>query len=104
MGFGIRMTLAEFSGLASIDRIASLSPLLRAMWHDARGDWTAAHETAQELKDAVGSWIHAYLHRKEGDFGNAAYWYDRAGKPEYRAPFEDEWNEIATALIKRGLG
>jgi len=62
-------------------------------------DWAAAHETAQEIKDAIGSWIHAYLHRKEGDLGNAGYWYHRAGKPECRTSLDAEWEAIAAALV-----
>ena len=78
---------------------AGISVEAVALWHDARGDWTAAHETAQEIKDAAGSWIHAYLHRKEGDLGNAGYWYQRAGKPEARGSLDAEWDEIASALL-----
>jgi len=53
------------------------------MW-DAKGDWTRAHESAQRDEGVGGSWVHAYLHRKEGDQDNAEYWYDRAGKPVCR--------------------
>ena len=96
------MTLEEFKHCTSNDRPpAALSQPLLALWHDARGDWAAAHETAQEIKDANGSWIHAYLHRKEGDLGNAGYWYQRAGKPERRGSLEEEWAEIAAALLRR---
>jgi len=45
--------------------------LLRALWYDARGDWHRAHTIAQDVDDAGGAWVHAYLHRKEGDLGNA---------------------------------
>jgi hypothetical protein len=94
------VTLDEFKRTTSDDRPpVNLSRPLLALWHDARGDWTAAHETAQDIKDATGSWIHAYLHRKEGDLGNARYWYHQAGKPECRAPLDGEWEEIAAALL-----
>ena len=94
------MTLDEFKRTTSGEQPpAGLSRPLLALWHDAHGDWTAAHETAQEIKDATGSWIHAYLHRKEGDLGNAGYWYDRAGKAACRAPLDVEWDEIASALL-----
>ena len=94
------MTLEEFKRSTSDDRPpATLSQPLLALLHDARGDWTAAHETAQEIKDTNGSWIHAYLHRKEGDLGNAGYWYHRAGKPERRGSLEEEWVEIASSLL-----
>ena len=78
---------------------ADLPPLLRALWHDARGDWDTAHRIAQDESDANGAWVHAYLHRKEGDAGNAAYWYRRAGRPAARVSLDDEWNQIATALL-----
>jgi hypothetical protein len=97
------VTLEEFKRTTSDPRPpADLSPPLLALWHDARGDWTAAHETAQEIEDAAGSWIHAYLHRKEGDLGNAGYWYHRAGRPEQRGSLEDEWDEIASELLGSG--
>ena len=101
MGFGMRMTLAEFSGLASIDRIASLSPLLRAMWHDARGEWDKAHQLAQDVDDRDGAWVHAYLHRKEGDLANATYWYGRAAQPVAADSLAAEWKRIVEALLNR---
>jgi hypothetical protein len=54
---------------------------------------------AQDIPDEQGSWIHAYLHRKEGDASNAAYWYRRAGQPVATGPHDDEWRRIATALL-----
>jgi len=58
---------------------------LKSLWFDAKGDWEASHDIAQDLHSQMGSWIHAYLHRKEGDEWNAGYWYRKAGKsfPEY---------------------
>lgn len=79
---------------------ASAPPLVRALWHDATGDWEAAHQVAQDVETADGAWVHAYLHRKEGDDGNAGYWYRRAGKPVARGPLEDEWRAIAAALLR----
>lgn len=102
MGFGIRMTLAEFSGLGSVDRIATLSPLLRALWHDARGEWDTAHQLAQEVDDVDGAWVHAYLHRKEGDLSNAAYWYGRAQQPVAADGLDAEWARIVTHLLGGG--
>jgi hypothetical protein len=77
----------------------NVSSALRALWHDARGDWDAAHTVAQDIDDATGAWIHAYLHRKEGDLGNAAYWYDRAGQPIATDSLDAEWQRIVTALL-----
>lgn len=79
-----------------------LAPALRALWHDARGDWETAHRVAQEIAGTDGAWVHAYLHRKEGDAGNAAYWYRRAGQAVADDSLESEWDRIATALLVRG--
>ena len=72
---------------------------LTGLWWDAKGNWAEAHEAAQQDEGPQGSWVHAYLHRKEGDATNAAYWYQRAGKPVSRSSLEEEWIEIAGALI-----
>ena len=94
------MTLAELkASLASTTPPSGLSTPLLALWHDGRGDWDAAHRVAQDIDDADGSWIHAYLHRKEGDVGNAGYWYRRAGQAVARDPLEDEWTRIVSTLL-----
>jgi hypothetical protein len=76
-----------------------LSPLLRALWHAARSEWDAAHRIAQDDGSAEGAWVHAYLHRVEGDEGNAGYWYRRAGKPHCQDSLDAEWAEIARVLL-----
>jgi len=78
---------------------SGLSPLLLALWHDAKGDWDAAHQVAQDVDDENGAWVHAYLHRKEGDASNADYWYRRAGRPHAGMALDAEWAEIVTALL-----
>ena len=78
---------------------AGLTSALAALWHDARGDWNAAHELAQADEGGDGDWAHAYLHRKEGDAGNAGYWYRRAGQPVFKGSFDDEWRAIVEALL-----
>ena len=94
------MDLSTFrASLASPEPPDSLTPALRALWHDARGDWDVAHEAAQADEGGAGDWVHAYLHRKEGDPGNAGYWYRRAGKPVCRSALDREWAEIAEALL-----
>ncbi len=93
------MTLTEFRATLTADAPPAVSPALIALWHDAKGDWNAAHETAQDIEDETGSWVHAYLHRKEGDEGNAGYWYRRAGKPIGRDSLDAEWERIVTALL-----
>ena len=97
------MTFAELkASLTSATPPAGLSGPLLALWHDGRGDWDAAHRVAQDIEDANGAWIHAYLHRKEGDAGNAAYWYRRAGQPVATVSIDAEWEQIVTALLERG--
>ena len=97
------MTLSDFKRTTTEkESPATLSAPLRALWHDAKGEWHAAHEVAQNIDDATGAWIHAYLHRKEGDLGNAGYWYRRAKKPECSSSLDAEWEEIATALLDGG--
>jgi hypothetical protein len=94
-----RMTFEEFKDtLKDAAPPPGIASALRALWFDARGDWDQAHRIAQDVNDATGAWVHAYLHRKEGDLGNAGYWYRRAGQPEARDPLEDEWTRIATTL------
>lgn len=72
---------------------------LLALWHAAKGDWETAHVTAQEDKTMSGAWVHAYLHRVEGDLSNAGYWYRKAGRPEASNSLRAEWNEIAKTLL-----
>ncbi len=73
---------------------------LQALWHQAKGDWHEAHRLAQAQDDETGAWVHAYLHRVEGDNANASYWYRRAGKLESSALLNEEWKEIASALLR----
>jgi hypothetical protein len=87
--------------LKSTANAAALPPLLRALWHDARGEWDAAHQLAQDVDDGDGAWVHAYLHRKEGDAGNAAYWYQRASQPVASDSLAAEWERIAADLLTR---
>jgi len=95
------MTLDEFrQSLTRADSPpAGLPPLLQALWHDARGDWDRAHQLAQDVDSKAGAWVHAYLHRKEGDEGNAAYWYKRAAREVCNIALEDEWEAIVGALL-----
>ena len=78
-----------------------LSLALQALWWDAKGDWQKAHECAQERDDRPGMHVHAYLHRKEGDFDNADYWYGRAGDSRPRTDLAVEWRELALRLLAR---
>ena len=97
------MTVDEFRQSAT--EPAGLTPPLRAMWHDANGDWESAHRIAQDDDSREAAWVHAYLHRREGDEGNAGYWYGRAGRSAALGPLEAEWEEIVGTLLRSsGLG
>jgi hypothetical protein len=87
------MTFSELKQLAGPPVNESL--VIQALWHDARGDWEAAHGCAQDDHSAMGSWMHAYLHRKEGDIGNARYWYIQAGRPVFHGTLAEEWEALA---------
>lgn len=76
-----------------------LNTLLQALWYDAKDNWNKAHNLAQEVNSPDGSWVHAYLHRKEGDTGNASYWYSKAGKKMPSYSLSQEWEEIVKALL-----
>lgn len=78
---------------------AGASVYITALWYDANGNWQKAHQLIQDIPDKNAAWIHAYLHRKEGDIGNAGYWYHRAGKKMPACSLNEEWEEIATALL-----
>ena len=94
------MNLSLFKESLSGNEPPQNSPVyLIALWHDAKGEWDKAHELIQDVEDKNASWIHAYLHRKEGDAGNAGYWYSRAGKKRYVGSLDKEWEEIVAALI-----
>ena len=95
------MTFEEFqSSLTAAHSPAELSPYLTALWHDRQGDWDKAHEIVQEISTAEASWIHAYLHRKEGDESNARYWYRTAGRsfPAGQS-LDEEWANLAKELL-----
>jgi len=99
------MTLDEFrQSLTATQPPARLTHALAGLWWEARGDWNRAHQSAQQDEGAEGSWVHAYLHRKEGDQDNAAYWYRRAGRPVCGEPLDAEWRNIARALLEAHKG
>ena len=94
------MKLSEFrDSVLRDDPPSGLSLALLGLWWDAKGDWNKAHESAQQDEGVAGSWVHAYLHRKEGDASNAGYWYRRAGKTPARNSLEEEWADISEALL-----
>ena len=96
------MTFTEFeASLAQPAPPSDVDPLVRALWHERRGDWTPAHEITQEIHSNDASWVHAYLHRREGDLSNARYWYRHAGKPPATGSLDDEWRVIVETLLTR---
>ncbi len=96
------MTFDEFkASLADDAPPAGVGAPLLALWMEAGDDWDGAHDALQGQPDGNGSaWVHAYLHRVEGDLPNADHWYRRAQKPVSRAPLPQEWEEIARALLQ----
>ena len=91
------MTLEEFR----VSDGRGLSGALLALWWDARGDWEKAHEIAQDVVGRDGAWVHAYLHRKEGDSGNAGYWYRQAGRAVATGDLTVEWEGIVEEMLGR---
>jgi hypothetical protein len=76
------------------------SVYLKSLWYDAKDDWDKAHEIIQDVKDNNASWIHAYLHRKEGDIFNADYWYAKAGRKRPNASLEEEWELLVLTFLE----
>ena len=95
------MDLAGFkSSLNGTAPPKGLSPALQALWWDAKGNWDKAHECAQaDDGRAGGDRVHAYLHRKEGDPDNAAYWYKRVGEPFPQFSLDAEWEAVVKILL-----
>lgn len=96
-----QMSFADFMESAKSDATppSPLGNALAALWHDWRGEWEVAHTLAQEAGGKDGAWVHAYLHRKEGDDANAGYWYRLAGRPAVQGNLTEEWQQIARALL-----
>jgi hypothetical protein len=76
----------------------NLSVYQLAMWYDGQGNWAKAHSLVDSLEDATACWVHAYLHRKEGDQWNADYWYRKAGKKRPDISLQQEWESIVKVL------
>jgi hypothetical protein len=99
------MTTLEFKrfqmSLGDTAPPAGLSRPLVGLWYDGRGDWEAAHREVQKGDGVDEAWVHAYLHRKEGDVANAGYWYRRCGHAQFSGSLDEEWRQIATLLLAR---
>lgn len=95
------MTLSTFkASLSDPAAPPAVSVYLQALWYEAKGEWNKAHVLIQDLPDKDAAWIHAYLHRKEGDTWNADYWYNRAGRKRPNTTLQKEWENIAEALLE----
>jgi hypothetical protein len=96
------MTLDDFvASLAGARPPEGLGGPLRALWQARAQSWDAAHQTVQDLADEDAAWVHAHLHRVEGDLGNAAYWYRRAGHRVPDTELDEEWRAIVAELLGR---
>jgi hypothetical protein len=97
------LSFEEFrASLSNATPPPDLTPALRALWTDGHGDWDGAHRIAQDIEGPTGAWVHAYLHRKEGDAGNAGYWYRQAGRPAATGTLDEEWVAIVASLLDEG--
>lgn len=90
---------ASLSGAAPVP---SVDAPLAALWWAAKGDWDQAHKIVQDEASPDAAWVHAYLHRVEGDIGNAGYWYRQALRPPASGSLEAEWERIASELLGSG--
>lgn len=94
------MKMAAFiASLEGAGPAPDVSAPLEGLWWAAKGDWDRAHKTVQDQGTREAAWVHAYLHRVEGDLGNAGYWYRQAGRPEARDSLQAEWERIAATLL-----
>lgn len=95
----VAVTIDEFKATLKETTPPALPPALRALWYAAKGQWDEAHRIAQDVNEQSGAWVHAYLHRVEGDLGNARYWYRQASQPEALDRLDAEWLRIVTELL-----
>ncbi|MEJ0103242.1 MAG: hypothetical protein WDO19_12090 [Bacteroidota bacterium] len=93
------MTIDEFKKSLSASAPGKVSVYLESLWYDGKGDWEKSHNTIQDIEDKNAAWIHAYLHRKEGDTWNADYWYNKAGRKRPPVSLEEEWENLVMAFL-----
>src|ERR1700744_3454390 len=88
-------TVTEFKASLTANKPdTTLSVQLKSLWYDGKGNWPLAHKQVDHLNDRESAWVHAYLHRKEGDLANADYWYRRAGRLRPAVSLQEEWTEL----------
>lgn len=93
------MTFSQFQESLQQSTPPSLHVLLLSLWYDGKGDWHKAHDLVNDLEGKEAAWVHAYMHRKEGDQSNASYWYNRAKVSKSTYSLEQEWEEIVKAFL-----
>ena len=93
-----QQTFTETITLPSVP--SGLSIYLESLWFDAKGEWNKAHKLIDHLEDKDAAWLHAYLHRKEGDISNADYWYRKAGKTRPSVSLKEEWENLVSYFTK----
>lgn len=94
-------TLAEFEASLNLEQPDSGLPVqLRSLWYDGKGDWHKAHAQVDRLNDEASAWVHAYLHRKEGDIGNADYWYRKARQIRPNLSLKEEWEQLVLHFLR----
>ena len=93
-------SLTQFKEFFNAERPdAAMSPQLKSLWYDGKGNWQQAHNQVDHLNDQSSAWVHAYLHRKEGDTWNADYWYRRAGKTRPNISIDEEWEQLVLEFL-----
>jgi hypothetical protein len=93
-------TIAEFKASLNLAEPAGdCSAQLKSLWYDGKGDWHQAHARVDHLTDRASAWVHAYLHRKEGDIWNANYWYSKAHKSAPNLSLDDEWEQLVLHFL-----
>lgn len=96
------MTISEFKQQLGLENVpGDLSVYLKALWYDAKGDWHGAHDMVDQLPGKDAAYVHAYLHRKEGDQFNADYWYKRSGRSRPQLSLENEWEELVSYFLTK---
>ena len=94
------MTMAEFkASMKQAKPLASLAPALAALWWAGKKEWDKAHRIVMNEGGKDCAWVHAYLHRRDGDLDNARYWYRQAGRSVATGSLAEEWTKIAAALL-----
>ncbi|MDB5156612.1 MAG: hypothetical protein JWR50_1319 [Mucilaginibacter sp.] len=93
-------TLTEFKESLNLEQpVSGLSAQLKSLWYDGKGDWHQAHALVDHLTDRESAWVHAYLHRKEGDIPNADYWYSKARQSRPNLPLKEEWEQLVIHFL-----